>query len=222
MKRLFPILLAALLMGCKSNNEPLVIDFEYERLSPLMFRFTNLSSGFDEYRWDFGDGKWATGFDAYYDFETTGTYNVTLTGTINGTRYERTRKIIVSKPDVYIAGYTIYRIPYENRYYKLEFKDDALFPSSWDFTTSYTRMLDNDDMPYTVEFYNSYPMTDWENHTYYTVALIRTTNASNTSNDVQCMKQKLTAKQIATYQPEYLLQTESGASAVGVIMEYRY
>ena len=222
MRRAYIYILALVLIGCRGGgNEPYVLDYEYERLSPLMVRFTNLSGNADEYRWDFGDGTWSTGRNATKVFATTGEYNVTLTCTVNGTRYDRSKRIVLSKPAVYIAGYVLYRIPYENRYYKLIFTDDALLPSSWDFQTTYTRMLDNADMPYSVEFYSARNL-DIYAHDYIQVAVIRTTNATSSDNDVQCMKQKITQKELLQYQPEYVLETSSGSTAVGVVMVYRY
>ena len=236
MKRiLFAISIMLLLVACE--NEELVqqtgitggnttdeinIDFTYKRLSPLMFEFTNNSTGCTSYRWDFGDGMWATGRDAMHTFESAGTYTVTLTGTANGKNYYKSVKLYVNKPNIYIVGYVLYKIPYEGRYYKLVFKDDNLLPSSWDFKTSYTPMLYNSDMPYQVIWNTPKQIINPEDHEYYTVELIRTTNASNTDNDVSCAKGKLKVSEILQYKPEYDWQTESGKTAWGVLMDYSY
>ena len=105
----------------------------------MMVRFTNHSVGFDEYIWDFGDGMYSYATDeALHGYESAGTYIVTLTGVIGKQRYDYRQEIAISDPVPYIAGYTIYHIPYTGRYYKLIFKDDSLFPSAWDFQTMYT------------------------------------------------------------------------------------
>lgn len=222
MNKILPCILCAILALCGCNrNVPIAVDFEYNRISPLMYEFTNTSIGCTSYKWDFGDGTYSFGQDALCTFEKPGTYTVTLFGEANGERYNHREKINVTVPDVYIAGYTLYSIPYENRYYKLVFKDDALLPSSWDFQTGYTPILENADLPYTVRF-NTPRACNPSNHSYYSVQVIRSTNAATSADDVSCMKQKITKKQLLEYQPEYILQTESGTTAVGVIMEYDY
>ena len=225
MKRLFPVIFAAFLCACGDTNpnKVVVLDFDVTRLSPLMFRFDNLSSGFDDYKWDFGDGSFSLAPDyALYEFEAVGDYTVTLIGYIDGVRYERSKSVSVSKPIVCFAGFTLYSIPYENRYYRLSFKDDDLFPSAWDFYTNYTSMIDNTDLPYTYMFGTPVPTKNIENRSYYTIQVLRNTNTSTTSNEVSCLKQQLKVKEILTYKPEYILQTETGNTIVGIHMEYIY
>lgn len=223
MKKTILYLLAAVLIGCSERNTPIVVDFQMERTSnPLIVHFTNLSVGATDFRWDFGDGTWTNSKDTYKGYDKTGTYIVTLTATVDGYKYDCRKTITISEPKVYIAGYTLYHIPYENRYYKVVFKDDNLLPSSWDFKTVYTPLLDANDLPYTTIWTVPKQMIDIDTHSYYTVEVIRSTNTSSTSNDVSCMKQKLTVKNIKTYQPEYVLQTDAGTTAIGIIMEYVY
>lgn len=221
MKRLFYIL-AVVLTGCSSAPKQVLVDFDVKRLSPLIYEFTNLSTGCDSYRWDFGDGSWATGTDAMYAFQSTGTYIVTLTAEADGIKYERRQTVNVSKPHVYIYGYRIYHIPYENRYYRASFKDDSLLPSSWDFYTNYTPLLDESYLPYTYIFNYPRELENMDNHDYYSVQVYRNTTTTNTSNDVSCMKQKLMVKDLKTYLPEYVLSTASDATTIGVLMEYDY
>ena len=199
------------------------VDFTYERIAPLMFQFTNTSYNCASYKWDYGDGMWSENKDAMHTYEATGTYTVTLTGTASdGKKYSTSKKLTVTKPTIYFAGYTLYAIPYENRYYRLSFKDDNLLPSDWDTYTIYTPLLDNTDIPYTYMFNNPIMLENPESHTYYTIALYRNTKTNNTSGDTQCLKQQLKVKDIMTYQPEYILQTETGGSVVGIHMGYDY
>lgn len=220
MKKVLLFIVAALLMAC--HNDVVVVDFDCERVSPLMYSFTNNSLGCDEYKWDFGDGMWSYGTNATHEYEEPGTYIVTLTAIAGGEKYDKRVKINVTEPLVYFAGYTLYSIPYEDRYYKVVFKDDNLFPSSWDFQTVYTPILDNTDIPYTTMWKQPQVLEDIDSHTYYTIQVIRTTNASNDNNDVSCTKQKLTVKDIKRYLPEYILKTETGSTTFGIHMEYRY
>lgn len=223
MKKILPILfaVASLLCGCNQSRQVLV-DFDTNRISPLMYEFTNTSIGCDSYRWDFGDGTYAFGTDALHVFETTGTYTVTLTGEADGIKYEQRETVDVSVPTVYFAGFRLYSIPYENRYYRVSFKDDALFPSSWDFYTNYTPLLDESYLPYTYTFNYARVLENMLNHDYYTIQVFRNTATNNTSNDVSCTKQKLTVKDLKTYLPEYVLSTESGNTIIGILMEYDY
>lgn len=215
------ILCAILAVLCSCHrNDPVSVDFSYNRLSPLMYEFTNLSVGCTSYKWDFGNGTFSTGRDALCVFDEPGKYTVTLFGEVAGERFNHSEEINVTEPDVYITGYTLYAIPYENRYYKLVFKDDALLPSAWDFQTSYTPMLENADLPFTVRF-NQPRACDPNKHAYYYVQVMRSTDATS-STDVSCTKQKITQAQLLEYQPEYIIQTESGTCAVGVIMGYDY
>lgn len=220
-KQVFYILASLILCAC-NTYEPNALAFSYERLTPLMYAFTAQSVGYDEYKWDYGDGSYSFGMDGMHAFEEPGQYTVTLIASLNGVKYDARKTINVTYPDVYVAGYTLYHIPYNDRYYKLVVKDDALFPSAWDWETVYTPMLDETDLPYTIYFNNPVLMENMLNHDYYTVQVIRTTNAANDNNDVSCMKQKLTVKELKQYRPEYILQTETGSTTVGIIMEYRY
>lgn len=225
MKRIFLAAIIIALCACGEQNTPTykptknpTVDFSYSRQSPMMFQFINQSSGCDSYKWDFGDGTWSNSEDAYHEYSEIGTYTVTLTGTSNGSSFRKSRTIKVTMPQIYIAGYTLYQIPYENKYYKLEFKDDNLLPSEWDFATSFTPLLNKSDMPYTRMFTNPKQCENISSHTYYTVTVLRanTTNGSTT----QCMKQKLYVKDILNYNEEYILNTTS--TSIGVHMRYEY
>ena len=220
-KYLFYVLLPILLIGCGSPKQ-VNVDFEIRRLSPLMFAFDNCSSGCDSYRWDFGDGTWSTGTDAKHAYAEPGTYIVTLRAYSDDYAYEKRRQVNVTQPKIYFAGYTLYAIPYENRYYKLVFKDDSWLPSDWDFQTVYTPILTDADMPYTTTWRNPVELEDYTNHEYYTVELIRTTNAANTDNDVTCCTGKIKLSDLLKYNPEITIETTSGSTKFGIKMEYEY
>ena len=223
MKRaLFYIAFAAILFtGCENKPKQVLVDFDVERISPLMVRFTNTSVGCDSYKWDFGNGTWAYGRDALCTYESTGTYTVTLTATADGTKYDRRRSLEITKPDVYFAGFTIYKIPYENKYYRLVFKDDALLPSDWDWYTIYTPLLDDTDLPYTYYLQNPQLVENPDSHDYWTITLVRNTTTSG-ADDTNCLKAKLTRKDLQQYQPEYIFRSESGTTAFSVLMGYDY
>ena len=224
MKRLLFILIPCVLLSCKKStkDEPAVLDFAYSRISPLMVEFQNRSAGYESYEWDFGDGTFSFATDtAVHGYDDQGTYIVTLTGIIGDQRYEERQEIILSDPAAYIAGYTIYHIPYESKYYRLIFKDDNLLPSSWDWQTVYTPLLDDSKLPYTYMLQNPVRLENINAHTYYTVQVVRT-NTTSGGTETSCMKQQLKVKDIKRYLPEYILQTETGNTAIGVLMYYEY
>ena len=203
--------------------QPISVSFFPEAIAPLMYEFHNTSTGCDTYRWDFGDGTFATGKDATCRYDEPGTYIVTLTGSSATETKKAEETITVKEPIVYISGYTLYAIPYENYYYKVVFKDDALLPSSWDFQTGYTPKLSNANLPYSADLPSHKRLEDLNSHEYYTVQLIRNSTNYNSAGETSCMKGKIMVSSIkASYSPEYVLQTESGASAVGVHMYYIY
>ena len=217
---------AVILCSCADKNVPTpatVIGFEYERTTPLMVQFTNTSSGFESYKWDFGDGMWAYGTNAMHTYEATGEYPVILTGTMaDGSKYDHRIVVKITTPDIYIIGYTLYAIPYDNRYYRLVFKDDALLPSSWDWKTTYTPLLDETDIPYTYPLQNPKIIENPNSHSYWKVQVMRNVVANSSSGDVTCLTGKITKAQLLEYRPEYILQTETGNTIVGIHIGYEY
>lgn len=222
-RALYTIAIAVALCACGKTDEPVVVSFEVNAIAPLMYEFTNNSTGCTEYKWDFGDGSWSTGINSLHGYDKSGTYTVTLIGTAEDGAHYCSKQLTVSDPRVYIAGYTLYAIPYDNRYYKVVFKDDALLPSSWDFQTGYTPLLTNANLPYTVQLKTPVEMTNYKNHDYYTIQVIRNESTYNTAGEISCVKGKLTVSQLmSSYSPEYVIRTESGSTAIGIHMQYDY
>ena len=244
--KIFLLTLAvAVLAGCNDSNPPsqggntnpggpggsggngggttqnVTMGFTYELIGPFMYSFTNTSKGAESYKWDFGDGTWSNGTDALHQYESAGTYTVTLTGTVGATKYDYRKTITVKNPSIYVAGYTLYKIPYENKYYKVACEDDEWFGTDWGFTTVYTPLLDNSDIPY-VKYFNSPLLMDkLDGDNYYTFYVYYTSNSSNTNGDTQCLKQKLQKSEIYTYKNEHILTSDNGKTKIGIIMEYR-
>lgn len=236
MRKLLILTLATLtLVACKEQNPPtpsgsgngggktqtISIDFTYQLTAPFMYSFKNTSKGADSFKWDFGDGMWANSKDATHIYESPGTYTVTLTGTANGVKYDCSKKLTVKKPSIYIAGYMLYKIPYENKYYKVVCKDDDWFGTDWGFTTKYTPLLDNSDIPYIVNWSEPKLMDKLDGDEYYTFYVYYTTNTSNNNGDTQCLKQKLTKTAIYEYKDEHILTSDNGKTKIGILMEYR-
>lgn len=226
--RILILIAAAFLCACGGNDpdtpsgtKQVFVDFDYNRLSPLIVEFTNNSKNCDSYKWDFGDGMWANGTDAIHEYADIGTYTVTLTATADGKKYDKRATIIITQPTAYVDGFTIYKIPYENKYYRLVFKDDALLPSSWDWNTIYTPLLDDSDMPYSYTMNTKMEFTNPTQHDYWTISLMRA-NSSSGSGETSCLKCKLLQSELLQYRPEYIWRSESGNTAFGIKMGYTY
>lgn len=224
-------LVTAFLAACSDVNPPsnpgggqtpnVTIGFTYQMVAPFTYSFTNTSKGADSYRWDFGDGTWSNDIDVEHLYAATGSYKVTLTGTAGTQKYDCTKTITVKQPSIYIAGYTLYKIPYENKYYKVVCKDDDWFGTNWGFTTVYTPLLDNSDIPYVKYFSSPLLMDLLDGDNYYTFYVYHTTNTSTTSGDTQCLRQKLLKSDIYTYKNEHILTSDNGQTKIGILMEYR-
>lgn len=207
--------------GGNGNTQSVSIDFTYQVTAPFTYSFTNTSKGADSYKWDFGDGDWSNEKNVTHRYASAGTYTVTLTGTAGGQKYDARKKLTVQKPSIYVAGYTLHKIPFENKYYKVVCKDDDWFGTAWSFTTVYTPLLDNTDIPYTARWSSPKLMDKLDGDDYYTIYVYHTTNTSSTSGDTQCLKQKLTKSTIYQYQNEYILTSDNGQTKIGILMEYK-
>ena len=223
-------IIAAMFCACGIPNTPTIsgggttnvsIYFTYKVEKPFTLAFTNSSSGANSYKWDFGDGNYATTYNATHTYASEGTYIVTLTGTANGVKYDYSKKITVKKPSIYISGYKLYSIPVENRYYKVVCKDDDWFGTDWGFTTTYTPLLDNTDMPYVRKFNTPLLMDKLDGDNYYTFYVYYNTSTSNANGDQQCMKQQLQKTEIYKYKDEHILKSNNGETKIGILMEYR-
>lgn len=195
------------------------VRFEYKLVSPFTYEFTNKSTGATSYKWDFGDGETATTKNATHNYAGAGTYTVTLTGTYNGQKYDSRATITVKNPSIYIAGYKLYKIPYENKYYKVVCKDDDWFGTDWGFETVYTPLLDASDLPYVKYFASPKLMDKLDGDNYYTFQVFWSNNT--TGSGTQCLKKQLHKTEILKYKEEHILKSDNGQTELGIIMEYR-
>lgn len=237
---LFVALAALALIACSKKDEPTynpggggstpgggdkyppVISFSMERLSPIMVDFANTSQYCNDFTWDFGDGTTAHGKDATHEYEELGTYIVRLIGKVDGKEYETRQKLELTKPTgIWITGYTIYKIPYENKYYRFSFKDDALLPSSWDWYSTYTPKLTEGALPYVYEFQNPQKFDQPYTHEYWKIQMLRA-NSQSGSGETSCLTGKLTLKDLERYQPSYTWRSDAGTTAFSIHIGYEY
>ena len=220
MKKIYSLILftaAIMFAGCNGNEpEKVKLGFEYQKIPPFTYKFINKSSGADSYKWDFGDGTYATTRDAEHTYSATGTYIVTLTATKNGEKYDNRVYITVSKPKIYLVRCVLYDMPYENKYYKIVCKDDDLLTTNWGFTTTYSPLLDNTDLPF---YWNiNKLMNELDGDNYYTFQVFWSNNT--TSDGTQCLKQKLQKTEILKYKSEHILSSDNGQTKIGIQMRY--
>ncbi len=215
------MVIAVCITACNGRNEPSdpSVRFAYKQVSPFTYEFTNKSTGVTSYKWDFGDGTSASTKDATHKYTSSGKYIVTLTGTYNGEKYDSRATLEVKNPSIYIAGYKLYRIPYENKYYKIVCKDDDLLGTNWGFETVYTPLLDASDLPYVKYFSSPLLMDKLDGDNYYTFQVFESN--STTGSGTQCLKQKLQKTEILKYKDEHILQSDNGETKLGIIMQYQ-
>ena len=237
MKRTFFFLMmaVAILSSCQDQNEPdfttrsssgsgggggtqpiKSASFNYQQTAPFTITFTNTSSNISSFKWDFGDGTTSTEKSPIHKYSKEGKYLVTMTG--DG-QYECKANITINKPQIYVAGWKLYNIPYQNKYYKLKMYDDDWFSTEWGFETVYTKSLSNSDLPYAINFSTPKIMDKLDGDNYYNVKLIYSSNTS--SDGTICFNGRLEKSTIYTYKSEYTWTSSDGKTKFSVLMEYR-
>lgn len=237
----FLAITAICLLSCNSND-PVIIDgggntggsgggstgqlkadFAYTPVPPFTMEFTNLSSGAMSYKWDFGDGSTSTEKAPTHRYSSAGNYIVTLTAKSSSGGTANCRKqIMISTPPVYISGYRLLAIPYDDRYYKVKFTDDDALFHDWDLsgiTTKYTPLLSKSSLPYEVTFSSPILMNSLSKDTYYWVYVYWSNNTS--ADGTQCLKQKLYTSEILEYENEYLLTSDNRETQIAIKMAYK-
>ncbi|TGC10941.1 S-layer protein domain-containing protein [Methanolobus halotolerans] len=89
-----------------SSSNPPIASFDTnvtEGSAPLTVQFNDTSSDSDSLSWDFGDGETSTDQNPVHTYDSTGTYNVTLTAT-NGDGDDTASTTITVQPENYYSG----------------------------------------------------------------------------------------------------------------------
>ncbi len=106
-KFLYTIALVFMLASCRKVN----VDFSYEPASPNAgekVEFTNLSTGGEEWVWDFGNNKTATTTSSSIVYEQAGTYLVTLREAKSGKQCIKSIEVDSPEPYLYCTQDEIY------------------------------------------------------------------------------------------------------------------
>lgn len=86
-----------------------VADFSYavDDENPYLINFTNESENHEASSWDFGDGNTSTDENPSHEYEASGSYEVTLTVTSNGSSDEITQTVTIESPGGVPTGQNI-------------------------------------------------------------------------------------------------------------------
>ena len=123
--------------------------FTFKTEHPLKVVLTNTSSNATSYEWNFGDGKTSTEKNPTHRYDSgIGVYKIKLTAK-NGSKsstYEANVEI-KAPTTCSITGFTINKIPTNNKYYQVQLTDDYILSKTTYFWTSWF-LLSSANLPY--------------------------------------------------------------------------
>lgn len=206
--------------GGGSSSKTAYAKYSYKITTPpYVVTFTNESQGLTNFTWDFGDAQTSTKADPTHTYKALGTYTVTLTGYSGSQKYTYKKEITIAQPKIYVAGYRLSTIPYDNKYYQVKMVDDDWFGTDWGFQTVYTPLLKKSDLPYEVKFNSPKLMDKLDGDNYYTVYVYWSNSTS--TDGTQCLKQKLYKSEILKYTGEHTLTSDNKETKITILMEYK-
>lgn len=189
-------------------NKPVKAEFEYKIQQPLTVVLTNRSENASSFQWSFGDGQTSNEISPTYRYKTKGVYEIALTANNNKGQQSAYATVKVEEPTkIYISGFTIGKIPYENQYYRIKVIDDDFFTTTW-VETDY-KLLSSANVPYTANLTNPILLSGLSDDNYYIMQLWCNTKNSGTGTKVAAYK--MTKEQIMQY-PEKLTGLDENVS----------
>lgn len=207
---------AIVLTGCKeSKDEPVYpepeikAEFEYIIQQPMTVVLTNTSENANTFRWSFGDGEISYDRNPIHRYKKKGVYEIQLTASrVNKGQQSAYATVKVEEPTkIYISGFTVGKIPYENQYYRIKVIDDDFFTTTW-VETEY-KLLSSVIVPYTANLKTPVLLSGIDEDNYYAMQLYY--NTKNTGTGTQVVSYKMTKEQILQY-PEKLTGTSDNVS----------
>lgn len=195
-------------------NKPVTAEFSYQVQQPMTVVLTNRSKNASSYQWSFGDGETSTKQNPTHRYRSKGIYEIILTASNNqGTQSAYATVKIEEPSQIFIKGFTIGKIPFENQYYRIEVIDDDFFTTTW-VQTEY-RLLSSAIVPYTANMSSPVLMSGLSDDNYYTMRLFYSTK--NTGTGTKVGSWKMTKAEIMQY-PESLTGTSDAASLTTYFM----
>lgn len=207
---------AIALTGCKESKdvptypEPEIkAEFEYIIQQPMTVVLTNKSENANTFRWSFGDGESSNERNPVHRYKKKGVYEIQLTASrINKGQQSAYATVKVEEPTkIYISGFTVGKIPYENQYYRIKVIDDDFFTTTW-VETEY-KLLSSVIVPYTANLKTPVLLSGIDEDNYYAMQLYY--NTKNSGTGTQVVSYKMTKEQILQY-PEKLTGTSDNVS----------
>lgn len=193
--------------------------FTYKTAHPLKVVLTNTSSNATSYVWDFGDGTTSTEKNPTHKYKTMGVYRVKLTAKSGNKSDSYETTVEIKAPSICtITGFTITKIPTNNKYYQVQLTDDYIVSKTTIFWTGWF-LLSSANVPY------EYPLTspktlNIENK--YVIRLYKYTGTGNPSETQASGKGDWTAtilsSDLKTY-PETLTYSNSTA---GIKLKFQW
>ena len=125
------------------------------------------------------------------------------------------------KTDVYISGYTIYAMPYKDRYCQVMYRGETINGESLSMETlPMTDKLTYSDLPYSYNLPEPKLLEDFAYMNYYTIYLYCPIQQSELSLSYFYMEEILYASAIKAEKDEYILKSQDGKSKIGIRFKY--
>lgn len=177
--------------------------FGYEVRQPLKVKFQNKSRGANSYKWDFGDGTTSRDENPTHRYEKKGIYKVTLTATYSAGFSSASDKYIsnvtIEDPTkIYLSGFQVNTIPYQNEYYYVRMIDDDFFTTQW--AKTYYFLVSSANLPYSYIFETPKLLDGLYEDDYYDVELYY--NTTNSGNGTKVGSYRILTNEIYKYPEE--------------------
>lgn len=122
--------------------------FTYKTAHPLKVILTNTSTNATSFEWDFGDGKTSTEKNPTHKYSGIGVYKVKLTAKSGSKSDTYQTNIEVKAPSTCtMTGFSVIKIPTNNKYYQVQLTDDYILSKTTYFWTSWF-LLSSANLPY--------------------------------------------------------------------------
>lgn len=153
--------------------------FTYKTAHPLKVVLANNSTNATSYQWDFGDGTTSTEKNPTHRYKTIGVYKVKLTAKSGNKSDIYTTNVEIKAPSTCaITGFSVTKIPTNNKYYQVQLTDDYIMSKTTYFWTTWF-LLSSANLPYDKPL-NAAKTLNIENT--YVVRLYKYTGTGNPSN----------------------------------------
>ncbi len=194
------------------TEQALSASFTYKVAHPLKVILTNTSTNATSYEWDFGDGTTSTEKNPTHKYSTIGVYRVKLTAK-NGSKssVNQTNVEIKAPSTCMITGFSVLKVPTNNKYYQVQLTDDYFIDKTTYFWTKWF-LLSSANLPYN---YNLGTAQTLNINYKYVIRLYKYSSSGNPSNSQASGKgdwsATISSSTLKTY-PETITYSDSSAS----------